>query len=511
MYRFGDGTPFPLRENFIDTIVSAVDCCVALYRLEMHVEERDARQLEARRTAADELKRLDSLKALIETAVTPLIHKKAQRASDAAAARIYEAAQQILRHSRASVVKRRDTVIQDVPPPAQEDELLDALDRFFRSHALPRTEWFVKWCASADGKASVEIGAQATRELEVTFAAEASGDWTRPFAVSSLIPGHRVDTMVAVSSRPRSLHLDTYAVTEVNVAPGRIALVLRESGKKASAGLHVLMPHGPGSAPIVVALDKRDQPKSQPFHLDHAGTSGLLALWAAIEERLPELIGARGALTSARLGGREVSEIEHPSQLAEAILLALAPLLREMRVRSRVPGELILKRDLAGDRREEMFVPRKVLYAKLAGLPLPFRQVFEAVGLSDEATSDFMTRIGGKRPAPPMPRRPIAKGTASSVTLHDVQQAARDAAQAKTRPPAPPGARSPIPPRDDAFEREASDPLGPPLRPRPATNGPEFEVEATDAEATMPKERRTMVSGVIDAVDIGRRRPRALA
>jgi hypothetical protein len=65
MYRFGDGTPFPLRENFIETLVAAVDCCVALYQVEARIDEHQARLRDVGRRAAEELHRLDSLQGLL--------------------------------------------------------------------------------------------------------------------------------------------------------------------------------------------------------------------------------------------------------------------------------------------------------------------------------------------------------------------------------------------------------------------------------------------------------------
>ena len=68
---------------------------------------------------------------------------------------------------------------------------------------------------------------------------------------------------------------------------------------------------------------------------------------------------------------------------------------------------------------------------------------------------------------------------------------------------APDGRRTPT-----AFKREDSDPLGEPLRQRPATNGPTFETTDVADEPTMPKSA-TMVSGVIDAIRLGRSRAQA--
>jgi hypothetical protein len=491
MYRFGDGTPFPLSENFIETIVGAVDCCVALFHLDAEAEARVERERLTRRAADDEIKRLDALKILIETAVTPLLPKKGRsRASEAAAQKIYDAAHQIIRQSRAGVARRRDTVIMDAVPPTADAHVLEALESFFCAHALPRTEWRLRWSAS-NGQATADVGAQATRDMDLAFdvAIPPDSDWARAMSVSSLLRGMAIPSVIELNGRRRAINLETYSVTEVQVAPGRIALVLRESIKKPSPGLHIVIPHTSDSSPLVVALDKRDQPKSHPFHLDEAGSAGIQTLWAVIEERIPELLAARARLVAARHAGNDAAELS-PSVMAEAILLSLAPLLREMRMRSRVPGELILKRDLGGDRREEMFVPRKVLWAKMQTLTGRHRQVFEAVGLSDEATSDFVTRVG-RRPAPPMPRRAMARGTESTATpdvfaKHDTT-----------------GFDSMV---TDADSLGGTDPLGKPLRVRPETDGPVFDGD--DGETTAPKSS-TMVSGVIDAVRIIRTRAQA--
>ena len=403
MYRFGDGTPFPLRENFIDTIVAAVDGCVSLYRVEHEVEERILRQRESEKASVEELRRLEALKSLLETAVAPLLAPRAggpTRPSEHAAARIFHTAEEIIHQGKAEIAKQRERITQEEKPTVLRERVRAALGEIFRSHALPRTEWRVRWQAatSSEGVASVDIGAQATRDLDLSFLTTIPSDspWAHPVTVSDWIAGP-IETMVQIEiGKRRAVRLDTYALTEVNIAPGRESIILRESGKRASAGLHIVLPRTASESPLVVPLDKRDR-SGQPFVLDEAGNDAIRRLWSAIDERLPELIALRGALAGARLRGQELEEIDHPSEIAEAILMSLAPLVREMRMRSRVPGELILKRDLAGDRREEMFVPRKVLWDKVGGLPARHRQVFEAIGLGDEATTEFVTRVGASR------------------------------------------------------------------------------------------------------------------
>ena len=247
--------------------------------------------------------------------------------------------------------------------------------------------------------------------------------WTRAVPLGQLISGGPIETLVNCGvGRPRTVQIDSYLLTELQIAPGRETFVLRESGKRSSPGFHVVMPRPGEPAPVLVALDKRDQSRGQPFYLDEAGNRALYALWGALDQRLPDLVALRHQASAIRFGHQPVSEVEHPAQIAESILMSVASLVREMRMRSRVPGELVLKRDLGEDRREEMFVPRQVLCAKIEGLPPRHRQLFEAIGLSNEATYEFVTRVqarpgssGPARTTPPSPP-PGAAGASATAT-----------------------------------------------------------------------------------------------
>src|SRR5262249_7384257 len=73
MYRYGDGTPFPLEENFIETITSAVEACTNAF---MPLTELDGRRERARagRAEADrELTRLGELDKTLNGALAPYL------------------------------------------------------------------------------------------------------------------------------------------------------------------------------------------------------------------------------------------------------------------------------------------------------------------------------------------------------------------------------------------------------------------------------------------------------
>jgi hypothetical protein len=64
MYRYGDGTPFPLDENFIETLTSAVEACTNAF---MPLTELDGRRERARAGRADADRELSRLAELEKT------------------------------------------------------------------------------------------------------------------------------------------------------------------------------------------------------------------------------------------------------------------------------------------------------------------------------------------------------------------------------------------------------------------------------------------------------------
>src|ERR1700685_4050014 len=76
MYRYGDGSPFPLDENFIDTLTTAVEACTNAFVPLTELDERRQAARDARRGAARELRRRSGLGASLTGALTPYLGDK---------------------------------------------------------------------------------------------------------------------------------------------------------------------------------------------------------------------------------------------------------------------------------------------------------------------------------------------------------------------------------------------------------------------------------------------------
>ena len=73
MYRYGDGSPFPLDENFIETLTTAVETCTNAFVPLAELDGRREKAREVRREADKELGRLADLEATVIGSLVPFV------------------------------------------------------------------------------------------------------------------------------------------------------------------------------------------------------------------------------------------------------------------------------------------------------------------------------------------------------------------------------------------------------------------------------------------------------
>jgi hypothetical protein len=104
------------------------------------------------------------------------------------------------------------------------------------------------------------------------------------------------------------------------------------------------------------------------------------------------------SLSDLSLGSQTLSEMPEPRAVPMEVLQQLTPLARTIRERSRVHGELVLKRDVGGGRREELFVPRAQLSQHFVKLPPEYQKPFVEMGVSGEDTQPAIQLPEAMRP-----------------------------------------------------------------------------------------------------------------
>jgi hypothetical protein len=392
---------------------------------------------------------------------------KLTRTAEATAAKIAGAARKQIEQSRNSVIRRRDSAVRMAMGDALGEQVLAAVSSLLLRHQLPMTLWSFMWTSgTAIGDAALELRSRAVCGLHATYTVSipATSPWVGPIKVSELEPGFVIELQGKGGWLRKSPKVTEHAmhklyITDVEINHEREAFTLRRSAKKPSPGFTIQMMDGDEVTPVIQEIDAKGETKGSPLSLSGEGATALAHLWESIDRSVRGLRHHRDALTVSRFADKPLSLVDRPHKIAEAVLNAIAPTVREMRIRSRVPGELVLKRDLGDGRREELFVPRAELEAKFDCLPDDFRMAFEAIGLGSETTREFVVReyprakmqtqrVDPIAPPPPPPTgfgHPVAVPPMPAVAKAPPKMPALTKAPQPKAPPKPP----PMPPPPD--------------------------------------------------------------
>lgn len=399
-YLFGDATPFPLEENFIETISAAVDACVALFQI--HVEQA-GRLRQARELAEEtdrEIAQLGNLASALERALAPLMPKDTPSGpAEVTAAQVAEQANALIQQNRMTLLRRRDASLHAARDVDMGPGILRALERFFIAQQMPKTLWLFDWTSGRlAGEGRLTYTAQCPGELSIDFITELpeSSAWSGPVRLEEFDPSFELEFVHKAGFFKRGVHsgkiaLQRMYLTRVVRSPNTSWFMLRQNATKPSIGYKVFVRSPEHAGPVILPVDAKEE-VGDMLGLDNADEVALHDLWKRLKKSFKEAARYRNQIVVASFRNQSVTDIEEPAEIAECMLMALAPIIREIRVRSRVPGELVLKRDLGDGRREELFVPRRELEKKFASLPYEQRSCFTAVGLDSESTGEFMQR-----------------------------------------------------------------------------------------------------------------------
>jgi hypothetical protein len=418
MYRYGDGTPFPFDDNFIELIPAVIDACVTMCGAAVHLEGLRAKAKEARRDADAEAAQLGRLEQALEAAVAPvgpalgkdatLVQETAQRALDAA--------RQAIAGARAGLERRVAVAAAEPRLDRALAQTYAAASALFARRALPRTGWAWAWKASGGSEASAS-SARFTMTFDLT-----EPPWTGPVRLAALAPSAQLRL-----PRRRTLGkpalariaLERAGLLEARHDGAQVTLTLREQAHRPSPGWRLISARADAPEVTAVLLDERGAATRHEEVLGGDDAAAVGAVVAAVDAAMTAALAHRRTREVA-LGGTALHALTDPAEPARALLELLAPTLRGLSERSRVPGELSQKRDLGHGRREELFVARAALIEKYAALPPPYRGWFEAAGLGREAGESALARAleperdddelttdrrgGGRLPPPPPPR-----------------------------------------------------------------------------------------------------------
>jgi hypothetical protein len=177
--------------------------------------------------------------------------------------------------------------------------------------------------------------------------------------------------------RNRAQRLEKLTITELTLTPQGAVVRLRASLDEGAAGFDIEFADDGTTVRLNRAGDQGDS--LEPSEEDAAK---LIALHAKLRGLASTIPNSQGRLEDAKLDERSLAELRDPAIVVDRLVAAMTPIVAEIAQRSLSPTELVLKRLLGDNRREEIFISKAMLSEKLSALPEPLRASFKGLGLS---------------------------------------------------------------------------------------------------------------------------------
>jgi len=399
-YLYGDSSASPLDYNFIQALRDTVDFGVQVLQAEQRMLAESGKAADRRSAADAELAKVEALAGLVHRTLEENARAKTDSPTARCAAAIMKAATDL---SRGEMERARaafaDVLGKMEGQAAKEREICSkALEKLLLKQDLldSRSQLQIQLRGGSRFDARLTLSAPYGIEAVLDLDIPASHAFARPVRLDRFVELLEMETAegswLSKDTKMRPHRLDKYNILEVVLGPDQMTLKLRQGADGSGRGFDLKLRRQPPQV-TVVRVDDPPKGAEQSVEIKSSDVPKFLAMWDSLVAGTTDLVKSRRALVQATLDGKPMKDHDKPSVLLERIVAKMAPIAQEVARRSPSPNELILKRLLSDDRREEIFLSKDELRKKLEVLPPSLLRVMEPLGLLPPAAI----------PATPMP------------------------------------------------------------------------------------------------------------
>jgi hypothetical protein len=390
-YVYGDSTPFPYDLDYIELYRHAVDCAVQLFSAQHSISTALARADLAGEARGTEVVRLSAMADSVKDALSKFLSTDSAQ-TERIAGRILECVKSTA-HDELTALERQaaDEMAQARNIMSRSGEAAQrALEAFLLRHDLPGTQLALTWSSAGEQSYTGQVAVKTPFGINAVFSLAIPPEhaWARPRRLAELAPGLEVhfpqqSGWLSKKVEMAAVKLDRMFLSAVKLDAQRSEFRVRK-GAGAGSGYRVLVAlEGDHQVTLQPLADDGSMDTDPAMALDGEDSAQMFRLCSRVLESMQDLSSLRRGMLSVDLDGEALNERSWPEAVAERLIRQLAPVVTEISRRSGAPGELVLRRDVGGGRREEVYVTKAELYEKVLVLPPGRRSTFELLGLSD--------------------------------------------------------------------------------------------------------------------------------
>jgi hypothetical protein len=419
-YLYGDSTPSQMEVNYIEVLRDVVDLCVQVLSADQRVAKGRERLRVLGEETAIEAERLQKLDTLVARAFDGAASDigAAESASARCAEAIRRSAGELVRAETASLRAAYDSESAGrAAEEAREREGgVKALETLLIKHELPATAVDLHLAVSGGTRyacralAKTSFGLDAVFELDVPV----NNPFERVVRIDRLvdrleIQAPEIGGWLHKEVKLRPQHLDKHHVAELSIAAGadgECVLKLRSGADGTGSGFDVTFAKGVNEEGGVrlTRVEPQGKTTEESFDAEEVDARKLRVVLDKLVKASAELKAHRLRLVEAKLDGEDLRTHARPTLLIERLVGTIAPAVQEIASRSQSREELVLRRLLSGDRREEIFVSKSELKGKLDPLSDENRTFFEPLWVVPPPGTSKAQHVSVTVPAP-TPRR----------------------------------------------------------------------------------------------------------
>ena len=409
-YLLGDSSESGLEFNYLAFLREVMDCSVVLVEHETALAAARDRRKAREQDATAQAQAIEELGKRAQALFGPIAKENADSPLGRCASAIASATREKVAHEAAQIRNALGGELEVIEKDNQRlrTRTLASLEKLLKTHDLPdaNKSYEVLWTANgvkAQMRQRTSFGVEAVLTLEVP----ATSLFTMDLRVDRITDGVEINALehggwLKKGDKLVPHKLGRYHITRVMVGT-EVTIRLRTALDSGASGFDVIVPRVhdnpkhdevlPGGilvdrivgSPKEVTIDKHQQAS---FH----------QLAAKLETAARALGDHRTALINVEIDGTAIGDHGHPLVFVERFMLAIGPTVQRISRHSRSPGELVLRRLLGDDRREEIFITTADLLKRIEGVTGKAREAFAPLHLE-----------GGVPPPPPRTRSPSTR------------------------------------------------------------------------------------------------------
>jgi len=403
-FLFGDSTPFPLQYNFLQTL--EVFMASATRIVELDAQSRRT-QNQIGESSKIRLQGVEALDRFHQSVMRALVDSSS-RATDVLtvdyAQQIVEYANRIVEGSRlqATSTTEREMAQANAEAERRRGEIRGCIEAFFKVAKLPLLGSTVAMRLPVAKEPAHEMSAVLSFAEGIvvgyTLAPDALPEWRHPRKINEFAPG--INLMIGAKKswfkktvQPEMVQLDELLLGGFEMSEDAAFIRLRKRPEMPDSYVFTVRRVDTNLQAEVQYADDPEAQGQLPTAVDSGDKVHLERLWQILKKSVAPATEHKTRVVSIHLDGEEIFAADKVLALVMRLIAMMAPTVAEIARRSPNQAELSLKIEHDGGRREEIYVKKADLVAKLIPLAPPEVAVFQPLALGQAPPSE----------APPVP------------------------------------------------------------------------------------------------------------